>query len=160
MNLIFLRHAAAEIRAPGLADEMRRLTVKGRKKTESVAKGLAHFLKGTSGINVWASHALRSRETAVIVAATFSGVKTAEYPAIYNGNLEELMSQWGQLKRNQTIIIVGHEPHLSIWARQLADVTLPFKKCAAAGFELSTPSSAKLTWFATPKMLVQLGKNS
>lgn len=160
MKLIFLRHAKATDREPGLDDEIRRLTAKGRKKAELVAKGLVRFIKDTDSVHVWASPALRSRETATIVALELGGAKIEEYPAIYTGNLEELISKWVQLKEAQTIIVVGHEPYLSLWSRQLTDVSLPFKKCAAAGFELKTSNLVSLTWFASPNTLVQIGKNS
>ncbi|MDR3593068.1 MAG: histidine phosphatase family protein [Negativicutes bacterium] len=156
MDLILLRHAKAEERSAGLADEERKLTAKGRKRAQAVAKGLAVYLRGNRQIEIWASQAVRSRQTAAIVAETL-GAQVTEHPAVYGGSLEELIGQWRDHPA-ETIVIVGHEPHLSIWAQQLARVTIPFKKCTAAGFTLLTPDCATLEWYASPKILAAAGE--
>lgn len=158
MNLILLRHAKAEERSVGLADEERKLTAKGRKKAHDVARGLSGFLHGAKKIEVWASPAQRSLQTAAIVAEVLGDLPVTEHPAIYGGSLEELSQEWHDSTAD-VIIVVGHEPHLSIWVQQLAEVTFYFKKCAAAGFTLRSPGSAILEWYASPKILAAAGED-
>ena len=158
MELVLLRHAKAEKQSPGLADETRNLTTKGFKTARAVAKGLSRYWAAGSEIEVWSSPAQRSTQTASILAETIGVIKVKEYPAIYNGNLEELIAEW-RVSKADVIVIVGHEPYLSIWSRQLADATITFKKCAAAGFVFRTPEEATLNWFAGPKVLTAFGKD-
>jgi len=157
MDLILLRHAKAEDRSPGLVDEERKLTARGRKKAHAVAKGLASYVQGGRRIEIWASPALRSMQTAAILAETLGDATVTEHPAIYGGSLEELIGRWRDHPAD-VIVIVGHDPHLSIWAQQLAGVTIPFKKCAAAGFTLRSADSATLEWYASPKILAAAGE--
>jgi phosphohistidine phosphatase len=156
MDLILLRHAKADDRSPGLADEERKLTPKGRKRAQAAAKGLASYVRKDDQIEIWTSPALRSRQTAAILAETLGGLVT-EHPAIYGGSLEELIARWRDHPAD-VIVVVGHEPHLSIWAQQLAGVTIPFKKCTAAGFTLHSADSATLEWYASPKILAATGE--
>ena len=161
MELILLRHAKAEDHAAALPDEQRELTAKGRKRAQAISRGLRRLLNATGRIEIWASPALRSRQTADIVAEELGGVPVKEHSAIYAGILESLIDEWRRTDADRTIIVIGHEPYLSIWSRQLADVSVPFKKCAAAGFTLTPPelSGGVLRWFAGPKTLTALGED-
>jgi phosphohistidine phosphatase len=159
MELVLLRHAKAEEDSAALPDERRELVPKGRKKAQAVAGGLGRLLAGAGRIEVWTSPALRSRQTAEIVADELGGLTVREYEAIYAGSLESLMAEWAGEDDDLTIIVVGHEPYLGIWARQLAAASVPFKKCAAACISLTPPDYATgvLRWFAGPKTLAALG---
>lgn len=159
MDVVLLRHAKAEEDSPSLPDEQRELVPKGRKRALAAASGLKKLLGDAGSIEVWTSPALRSRQTAEIIADELGGLTVREFDAIYAGSLEPLIAAWSGAAEDATIIVVGHEPYLGIWARQLADVTVPFKKCAAAAFSL-TPldyGAGTLRWYATPKILAALG---
>jgi Phosphohistidine phosphatase SixA len=159
MELILLRHAKAEDDSASLPDERRELVPKGRKRAQAVAKGLERLLSDAGRVELWASTALRSRQTADIIAAKLGNLPVKENTAIYTGSLENLIEEWAGVTEDTTIIVVGHEPYLSIWARQLADITVPFKKCAAASFTLTPPEyrTGTLRWFAGAKALAALG---
>ncbi len=159
MELILFRHAKAEDDSVTLADEMRELTPKGRKKAQAAARGLGRMLLPGCRPEIWSSPALRSSQTAAILAEALDGARVREHPAIYSGSLQLLIDDWRQQPEDAVIVIVGHEPHLSIWARQLADAALPFKKCAAASFLLEPPALATgtLRWFVEPKTLARIG---
>jgi len=159
MELVLLRHAKAEKQSPGLPDETRNLTTKGFKTARAVAKGLSRYWAAGAKIEIWASQAQRSTQTAAILAETINAIKVKEYPAIYSGNLEELIAEW-RVSKADIIVIVGHEPYLSIWSKQLAGATITFKKCAAAGFVFQSPKEATLNWFAGPKVLAAFGKEN
>ena len=157
MDLILVRHAKAENPLPELTDEERALTTEGRKQAIAAAKGLSLLLrKADKKIQIWSSNAKRSEQTAAIIGKALHNIKPQQQPAIYTGRLDELSNIWRQSDAT-TIIIVGHEPYLSICAKQLAEVRLPFKKCAAACFTLQQSDQAVLKWFAAPKILARLG---
>jgi phosphohistidine phosphatase len=159
MELVLLRHAKAEEDSPSLPDEQRKLVPKGRKRAQAVGRGLEKLLAGAGKVEIWTSPALRSRQTAEIIADELGGVAVKEYAAIYAGSLDSMIAAWAREDGDATIIVIGHEPYLGIWARQLAGVTVPFKKCAAACFTLTPPDYATgtLRWFAAPKVLAALG---
>ena len=161
MELVLLRHAKAEEDSAALPDERRELVAKGRKRAQAVARGLEKLLPAGGRIEIWTSPALRSRQTADIVADYLGAAAVREFAAIYAGSLESLIAEWARGDGDRTVVVVGHEPYLGIWARQLAGVTVPFKKCAAAGFTLAGPDFATgtLRWFAGPKVLTALGDN-
>ena len=160
MELILVRHAKAESRMVPVSDEERALTPKGRAKAEAAARGLRHCLRGSKYIQVWASPALRSRQTAEIIADTLGVASLREHPSIYAGSLEELLKSWSEVDPETSVVVVGHEPHLGIWAKLLANVHLPFKKCSAAAFNVnpSEPSECGLKWFAIGKVLAKMGE--
>lgn len=162
MELILFRHAKAEDASASLADEMRELTPKGRKKARAAALGLRRLLPAGCRPEIWASPALRSSQTAAILAAELADAPVSKHAAIYSGGLQMLADEWCRLPADATVIVVGHEPHLSIWARQLADANLPFKKCAAASFLLEPPAltTGGLRWFLGPKVLAGLGDDT
>lgn len=159
MELVLLRHAKAEEDSTSLPDEQRELVPKGRKRALEAARGLEKLLPAAGRVEIWTSPALRARQTAEIIAEELGGLTVKEYDAIYAGSLESLTAVWTQADEEATIVVVGHEPYLGIWARQLAEVTVPFKKCAAAAFTLTPPdySSGVLRWYAGPKVLAALG---
>lgn len=162
MELVLLRHAKAEDRTPVISDEARKLTSKGVKKAKAAAKGLLCYLKDPKNAEIWFSHARRSRQTAEVMADVLGDIPLREFPAIYTGSLEELVGELRQKAEDTTVIVVGHEPYLNIWSRQLAGTALPFKKCAAACFSLEAPelTQGSLQWFANPKTLVKIGEKA
>lgn len=161
MQLVLLRHAKAEDQTLIIEDRDRELTAKGRKKARAVAKGLRHLLAGFANIEIWTSPAKRSLQTAEIMAEELNGAAISEFMAIYAGSLDELAPNWNGYGADTAIIVIGHEPHLGIWGHQLADISIPFKKCAAAAFTIDDPAiiSGRLQWFAMPKTLIALGES-
>jgi phosphohistidine phosphatase len=159
MLLVLFRHAKAEKGTAQHADCDRQLTVKGQRKAWAAAGGLRRLLRTAAGVQVWASPALRSRQTANILAQALGDVPVQEHPGIYSGDLPDLAEQWRQASDGHVLVIVGHEPHLSDWARQLAGVVLPFKKCSAACFAVRCEGDLSVTfrWYADAKALAHIG---
>ena len=100
MELIIWRHADAEDGAPDLA---RKLTAKGRKDAERVAKWLARHLP--SRFTLVASPAVRAQETAQALKA-----KIETDPRLAPGaSVEDILEA---ARRDGLVIIVGHQPDL------------------------------------------------
>ena len=68
MNILLVRHGQAVEEAPGLGDEGRWLTAKGRKLTRKVARWLDDRSKRRPTV-IWTIPLVRALQTAEIVAA-------------------------------------------------------------------------------------------
>lgn len=141
----------------GVPDAQRRLTEKGRDKMNKAARGLQKLLKGHSEIRIWTSPLPRARETAEIAAAALGIKEITEYKAIMEGNLEQLAQDWKDCSQESCLVIVGHEPFLSSWSSRICGVALPFKKGAAAGFNIDPRQGpeGRLRWFLQPGVLTR-----
>ncbi|MGA2023408.1 MAG: histidine phosphatase family protein [Steroidobacteraceae bacterium] len=118
-RLALLRHAEAEAARAGLPDVKRALTARGRTEALDAAQCVA--IAGLRIDALLVSPAVRTRETALIVAAELDLSDELRFEAaLYLGSLEAL---WLPLRGCQeslgTVLMVGHNPALSALARQL-----------------------------------------
>ena len=128
MKVFLLRHAEA---AYGVADPLRPLTPAGR----SMAADLAEFVRDKPFFEVdaiWCSPYRRARETAAPFEAAFPDAPLR----VIDELTPESDPEWTRanlLAEKQSILLVGHNPHLSLLARSLIcagdhSVPLSFKK--------------------------------
>jgi phosphohistidine phosphatase len=161
MDLILMRHGKAEEQGTRQNDHERELTAGGRKKVAAAAQGLAaHFIVGRD-VRIWSSPLPRARQTADIVAAALGNIPVQEYAALYMGDLDALLEEWGKIPPQSTLIMIGHEPYLSHWGARISGVVLPFKRASAASFCIGQHRLAQgeLRWFAHAKVLAALGQD-
>lgn len=111
MNLILWRHAEAEDGAPDLE---RGLTDKGRRQADAAARWLRPYLNDQ--VDVWASQALRSQQTAEALGLPYA-VKPELNPI---NHVEELPALIAAHKGSDYLILVGHQP----WLGQLCSYLL------------------------------------
>ena len=117
LTLLLLRHAEAEAPQPGLADMDRPLSIRGR--TEALAA--ADCIAAEPRIDAMlVSPALRTRETAIIVAAELDIADVFHYePALYLGTPDALLEPLQRCAADaQTVLMVGHNPGLSALAQK------------------------------------------
>ena len=131
MELILWRHADAEDPGPQ-GDAARRLTKKGRKQAERMARWLDARMEGPWRIVV--SPAARALETVEPLGREFEVRETVSTSAFADSVLREV--DW---PRGSRVLVVGHQPTLGEVAAQLLG--------GAAG-EVSVRKGAVL-WFAT-----------
>jgi len=168
VDLLVVRHGIAEDREDfaktGRSDELRPLTERGHARMVEAARGLARIVET---VNVLAtSPYTRARETAEILSEAFGGVAPVPVPALTpEAEYRDLTHFLRQQARNDTVAIVGHEPHLSGFIRYLLtgqDEGLGFvqmKKGSVCLLELSDPvrpTAAVLRWLVTPGQLRKL----
>ena len=103
MNLILWRHAEAE---DGVPDLERGLTDKGRQQADAAARWLRPYLNDQ--VDVWASQALRSQQTAEALGLPYA-VKPELNPI---NHVEELPALIAAHKGADYLILVGHQPWL------------------------------------------------
>lgn len=167
MNLLVIRHAAAldreEFAATGQDDSLRPLTARGRQRMVEGARGLARLVKTVTVLAT--SPYVRSVETAAIVAGAFPGLKPEVLPALTpDGEYRTLVLWLRQQARNDTIAIVGHEPHLSGFVCHLLTggegSFLELRKGSACLLSLPDPvraGGAILRWALKPGQVRRIG---
>jgi phosphohistidine phosphatase len=118
LTLLLLRHAEAAAAQPGLADMDRPLSAHGHTEARDAADCLAAAKLRIDAMLV--SPALRTRETAMIVAAKLDIADELHYePALYLGEPEALLPPLRRCTPEQnTVLMVGHNPGLSALAQQ------------------------------------------
>jgi len=111
MELILWRHAEAEDGADDLA---RALTPKGHRQ----AQKMAHWLKGQlpKAVRIVASPAVRTRETADALGLPYEIVKQIDPAA----GADDLLAASGWPDGHGLVILVGHNPAISMLASRLA----------------------------------------
>ncbi|MDO8107512.1 histidine phosphatase family protein [Isoptericola sp. b441] len=125
-RLVLLRHAKAEP-AGGVSDELRPLAVTGRRQCVGVGQRLA-----TSGLvpeQVLVSSAVRTRQTWDLVRQALGDIPEPELVVtdeLYDAGPRDVMALVRRTdERVATVLVVGHEPTMSVAATLLADPTPP-----------------------------------
>jgi len=111
MELILWRHAEAEDGTPDLA---RPLTPKGHRQ----ARKMAHWLKGQlpTSVRIVASPAVRTRETADALGLPYDVAQQIDPHA----SADDLLAASGWPDGHGLVILVGHNPAISVLAARLA----------------------------------------
>lgn len=155
MKLYVMRHGIAEDAASSFHDFDRALTMKGRKRTRDVARALQHADEKPHVII--ASPLVRALQTAEIVASVIDPQEpVAVRQEIAPGG--ELMTLVQELVAANThsVMIVGHEPDLSILVDQLLGGHAweqPFQKAMVIGVRLDPSGKNRIRFVLDPKNL-------
>ncbi|MFN8943482.1 MAG: SixA phosphatase family protein [Pseudobdellovibrionaceae bacterium] len=166
MKLILVRHALAEDREiffkKNLEDHLRPLTPKGRKKMLKVATEFSAFIGKVD--HIITSPLVRARETAEILKQVFVEATLIEAAELVPQSPPQSFLKWLRSLNGpfNTIMAVGHEPQLSVFASFLltGDTTsrIDFKKSGMVCFEFETTEDLvqrhiQLKWMIHPKMV-------
>jgi phosphohistidine phosphatase len=164
MTVLIIRHAIAVPRGtPGVADDERPLTPKGRKRFRQAARGLARIARRPDVILT--SPLPRALQTAKIAAKAWGRIKPTIEPALADSNINKILAAIEARPRDAAVALVGHEPALSaLLARLLgspASERLTFRKGGAALVDLPGAPAAggQLVWYLRPRILRALGRS-
>lgn len=152
MNIIFVRHGAAEKVDKEIQDFHRKLTPEGRITVKEVTSHIvAHLTEGTD-IHIWSSPADRAVQTAEIIAAELKIEPILLYDFIWNGDYHAFANELQRIIVDMTLIIVGHEPYLGDWVSRLQENNIKFRKGTVAGLTLQAKEVliGSLTWIVHP----------
>lgn len=162
MRLLIIRHASAvPSGTPGVADDDRPLTPRGRARFRLAARGLAKIAHRPDVLLT--SPLPRARATAAIAARAWGRVEPAIERVLAHGAVGEIVTALSRQPADATIAIVGHEPVLSALLARLVGASdgarLPFKKGGAALVDLpdGVRGAGRLVWFVKPRILRALG---
>jgi len=113
---------------------------------------------------ILASPLIRAWQTAELTAGVLGKIPVQEMTALAPGaHAEEVMRQLRDYANLDSVMLVGHQPHMGELASYLLTgssglVPLPFKKGAVAAIEVSAippKLPGYLLWFAPAKLLRQ-----
>lgn len=165
MKLVVIRHGPAGDRAAweaeGRDDRLRPLTPEGKKQTRQAIAGLTTLVPA---IDVLATSPLvRAVQTAEIVADDYD-VDITTVDALAPESDPDKAVQWLRSQSSdQTIAVVGHEPHLSTLVGYLVTGArasfISLKKAGVCGLELNDPpksGGSTLEWLLTARVLRKL----
>ena len=167
MRIVLVRHGIAEELEAGstLTDSHRRLTKKGRKQMKQVAKGLRRLVGAVDIIAT--SPYTRAVQTAEVLRKEFDKKYKPvlqQVEALKSGASSEDAMQWITSNNSDaTVLLVGHEPDLSILLGHITSGGGGYARFSKGGACLidypyaSTATKGKLLWMATPAMFKWLG---
>ena len=118
-RLLLLRHGEAEPARAGLADAERTLTERGRQQALDAAQCLRRTRLRID--HVWVSPAVRTCETALIIAAELDmSAPPHQVPTLYLATVTSLLEMLQRCDDDvRTLLLIGHNPGLSELARTL-----------------------------------------
>lgn len=159
MKLIMVRHAAAVERTSGITEECRYLTPEGREFFRKTARTMRK--KGVNPSLILTSPLLRAVQTADILAETIAYigplvVADELMPGFDKTALQSLLNTFQPLKE---LVIVGHEPDLSLLIASFLSLPGGFNLRKGAAVKLSIDSAAlnapaAFKWLAVGKKLI------
>jgi phosphohistidine phosphatase len=160
-QLIIMRHATANSGAG--RDHDRTLTAAGQDEARRV--GLSIRSQGPIPERVFCSSAVRCRETWQALSSGLGSVVTVDFVTdLYNASPESLLYCLAGVADEQSVLILAHNPGVSVLALELARgneegvtrLRAGFAPAAIACFEIEgpwsllSPASARLTRFERP----------
>lgn len=168
MRLVLFRHGLAEEResfgSQESSDHLRPLTEKGRKRVKQVCERI-RVLQGQFDMVV-SSPLLRAQQTRDIATQVFSVDSSLEAVELSPSSPPQAFVKWLRFhaKRAEDVLVVGHEPQLSLLASYLlAQRDESFIQLRKAGmiclevenFESLQAGTALLVWAISPKLLLK-----
>lgn len=160
MQVILVRHAIAHerSRARWPNDSQRPLTPDGIRKFEKAARGLGRYLPRSA--TLLTSPLVRARDTAAILRRVAQLREPVESPELGAGQAVKHAIALLRKQRTRCVVLVGHEPNLSLLLSSLlggvARLKFTLKKGGAVCVEFGKavePGAATLLWMAPPRML-------
>lgn len=154
MEIILIRHSIAEEKRKDLEDSRRQLTDDGKDQFQKLMPELEEKLAPLEERNtvLWSSPATRALETAHIVTKAISIDIGSVQDFIYTGDFKSFSAGVKNISETATLFVVGHQPSLGEWAKQMTGKELRIEKGAILSFKVlnQSPVEAELQWKITP----------
>ena len=150
-TLVLVRHGDAEPSNLD-GDKERQLTGAGLRALERTYPHALADLRGTEGLALWASPAVRALQTAGVVAQALGIDPGAIDPhdSLYEQDEDEFMAEVGAAD-GPTVIAVGHVPFMERLVRTLTGESVAFHKGAIHVLRLGErPGESELLWSVEP----------
>ncbi|PTQ84107.1 phosphohistidine phosphatase SixA [Trichococcus patagoniensis] len=151
-QLILIRHGIAEERTPEGDDFYRKLTEAGVEEMNAFLSDIAPLLTEHRNLKIWTSPLVRARQTAELVGEATAVEEIQQQEFLATGDYVAFMEALEQEAEGFTVALVGHEPYMSIWTKELIGAAIPFKKGAVAFFtvDFADDPIGNLEWLVDP----------
>lgn len=135
IKLILVRHAKAQERGSTEDDSKRNLVEKGYKQAEKAARQLKSITEHCGNTYIWSSPYARAWQTALVLEEELRIKYVQQMDFIANGTAQDLIANIKAAGSTDCLIIVGHEPYLGEWVKEITGESVEFKKCQIAVLE-------------------------
>jgi phosphohistidine phosphatase len=163
VRVLIIRHASAvPSGTPGIADDDRPLTPRGKARFRVAAQGLARIAHRPDLLLT--SPLPRARATAEIAARAFRRIEPVVERALAYGSVADVLAVLARQPAEATVAIVGHEPVVSSLLARLLGAGrsdgFAFKKGGVALVDLpgGPRAAGRLVWFLKPRILRSLAE--
>jgi phosphohistidine phosphatase len=142
---------------PGIPDDERPLTPRGRRRFRRAARGLARVVDRPD--RLLTSPLPRAVATAEIAARAWGRISPTPEAALARGTVSGMLEALARHPADSTVAVVGHEPGLSGLLAHLlggaGPAALAFRKGGVALVEVpgSLAEGGRLVWFLPPRIL-------
>jgi phosphohistidine phosphatase len=164
LDVYLLRHGEAGARSPNPSKDFERsLTVSGKQEIQEISRAIGKIEKNISRIVT--SPLARTAETASIAAKELKlSNRIEKWDELKpEGKTEAFYAKIMKLKRDSSILVVGHEPYLSTMISELIsgskDSRVSLKKGGLAKVRIdrfSPKPSGELRWLLTPGQMKKM----
>jgi phosphohistidine phosphatase len=161
VRVLVIRHASAvPAGTPGIADDDRPLTPRGRARFKRAARGLARIAHRPDVLLT--SPLPRASATAAIAAKAFGRIEPTVAEVLAHGSVAEIVALLAHQRADANLVVVGHEPTVSGLVARLvgggSGSAFAFKKGGAALVDLPAGPTkpGRLVWFLKPRILRRL----
>lgn len=128
MRLILIRHGQAEEAAADQTDFHRALTMAGKERLENAYPSLARYLNAKNHCEVWTSPKTRALQTAEVLCRYMPDTAPQVQPFLEEGDFQAFCKAIASHDHGETIVVIGHEPYLSDWVREMTGLDVHLKK--------------------------------
>ncbi|MDC7235977.1 MAG: histidine phosphatase family protein [Spirochaetales bacterium] len=130
MKLVLIRHGKSDWHA-GKDDFFRPLNSRGMRDAPVMARALME--RGITPGRLITSPAVRALTTAQLMADVFETEEVLEQQSLYLASYDEILqTAFKALEENDTVLIFGHNPGMSIAASEIRNRDTPMPTCSAA----------------------------
>lgn len=158
MHLYFFRHGIAQTNEDGLmADHNRQLTLKGIERVRASARLLKTL--NVQPDRLFSSPLIRARQTADIIGLTLGVAVQVRTELGWDFNLNEVEGLVRDLKHEDQVVFVGHEPTFSeTVAALIGGGAVEMKKGGIARVDVVDyqPLRGILVWLIAPRIVTGL----
>ena len=145
-TVVLIRHGEAKNKAAGQTDFERALTDAGAAALRAHFPRALSLVDATDKSELWASTALRARQTADIANEALGIQEYRELECMYAQDQAAFLKQLA-LSCADVVVAVGHIPFMEDMCARLCGQYLGFSTGAAAAVRISDAGRGRLLWF-------------
>ena len=153
MEVILIRHGVAEEHSQAKPDDKRELTKKGIERLNALFPIINKQLSSNSMTRIWTSPLTRAVQTAALLCDHLNINDFEKYPFIATGETSAFLQAIYAQDVRSRLILVGHEPILSHWTKQLTGQSITFTKGMILSIEVADaqPRLGTINYSLDPK---------